>query len=545
MNGAELFVQELQKQGVTHVATLCGHGLNPFDKACQEAGLRLIDVRNEQAAGYIADATGRLTRRVGVCAVSSGVAHANAMTGVVNAYFDGAPMLLVSGSGSTETMGLGHFQDLDQVALAAPVCKYARLVDRPERIPQLIHEAFAAALAGRPGPVHLTLPLDVQLAEAHPDRAFRVIAPPGRDTLAAQGDPERIAAVAGLLARSERPLLIAGSGLFYAEGEDALRTFAEELAMPVVTPIWDRGSIPLPIEPFMGVIGAATGGPNLLADADLILMAGAACDYRVGFLQPPAIRNDAQIVRIDIDPARLLQGAGAHHCLLGDPRFVLIQLIEAARQKTVRPYTDWLQEARSRRDSFRQGVLSARERSPKGLHALDIVEAVRALLTDETILIIDGGNIGQWVHQALCDRYPGHWLTCGASGVIGYGIPAAMAARAIHPDRPIILVSGDGSLTFSVAELETAARQKLPFVIIVADDQAWGITLTGQMKELGRGITSELGPIRFDLMAEAFGARGAVVRSAEGIIPAIREGLAADRPTLIHIPIVRSNPAPA
>ena len=142
MKGIQLLVRELQRRGVPFIATLCGHGLNDLDQACEEAGLPLIDVRNEQAAGYMAEVTGRLSRRVGVCAVSSGVAHANAMTGVVNAYFDGAPMLLITGSASTETMGMGHFQDLDQVALAAPVCKYARVIDRAERIPEFFHQAL-------------------------------------------------------------------------------------------------------------------------------------------------------------------------------------------------------------------------------------------------------------------------------------------------------------------------------------------------------------------------------------------------------------------
>ena len=544
MNGVQLFVRELQKRDVRFVATLCGHGLNPFDKACDDAGLRLVDVRNEQAAGYMAEVTGRLTRSVGVCAVSSGVAHANAMTGVVNAHFDGAPMLLVTGSGSTETMGLGQFQDLDQVALSKPVCKYARVIDRPERIPQFINEAFASALSGRPGPVHLTLPLDVQTAEVNPDHIVRQLPSPGLESQSSFGDPEQISRVADLLAHAERPLLIAGSGVYYAEGEEALLEFAESQAVPVVVPIWDRGPIPRPVDPFVGVIGAATGGPRLLDDADLILMVGASCDYRVGYLQPPAIRPDAHIVRIHADPARISQGVGAHYYVLGSPKTVLQQLTEACVQKEIRPTATWLEEARSRQQAFRLEVLLKRPDSPEQLHALDIVEAVRSVLTEETILIVDGGNIGQWIHQTLCDRYPGHWLTCGASGVIGYGIPAAMAARLVYPERPIIVITGDGSVTFSIAELESAARQQLGFAVIVADDQAWGIALSGQMRELGQGITSELGPVRFDKVAEGFGARGLQVSTVGEIVPAIRKGLRFDRPTLIHVPVVRSNPVP-
>ena len=541
MLGVELFVQELKARGTPFIATTCGHGLNDFHKACEDAGLRLIDVRNEQAAGYMAEVAGRLSRQVGVCAVSSGVAHVNAMTGMVNAYFDGAPALFITGSAATQTMGKGHFQDLDQVALAAPVCKYARTIDQPERIRQFVHEAFAAALSGRPGPVHLTFPMDIQAAKVSPEQPVIVL--PDANMPSPPPDPEQIARLVQFLSQAERPLLIAGTGLYYARGEGALASFAKALSIPVVVPIWDRGSIPQPSNEFMGTIGTATGGPRLLADADLILMVGAACDYRVGYLQPPAIREDARIARIDVDPAQLHQGPSAHISMLADPRCVLEDLAPACAARGIRPRAAWLKEARARQQALRQACLEARRLAPAGLHALDILEAVRSVLTDDTILLIDGGNIGQWFHQVFIDRYPGHWLTCGASAVVGYGLPGAMAARALYPDRPVILISGDGSLTFTVAELESAARQRLGFVILLADDQAWGITLTEQWRRYGHGITSELGPIEYATMAEAFGAHGVRVASARELVPAIRRGLSADRPTLIHVPVVRSNPA--
>lgn len=489
----------------------------------------------------MAEVAGRLTRQVGVCAVSSGVAHVNAMTGMVNAYFDGAPALFITGSAATGTMGKGHFQDLDQVALAAPVCKYARTIDQPEHIRQFVHEAFAAALSGRPGPVHLTFPMDIQAAEVSPEQPVIVL--PDANIPSPPPDPEQIARLVQFLSQAERPLLIAGTGLYYARGEGALASFAKALSIPVVVPIWDRGSIPQPSNEFMGTIGAATGGPRLLADSDLILMVGAACDYRVGYLQPPAIREDARIARIDVDPAQLHQGPSAHIAMLADPRCVLEDLAPACAARGIRPRAAWLKEARARQQALRQACLEARRLAPAGLHALDILEAVRSVLTDDTILLIDGGNVGQWFHQVFIDRYPSHWLTCGASAVVGYGLPGAMAARALYPDRPVILISGDGSLTFTVAELESAARQRLGFVILLADDQAWGITLTEQRRRYGHGITSELGPIEYATMAEAFGAHGVRVASATELVPAIRRGLSADRPTLIHVPVVRSNPA--
>lgn len=542
MNGAELLVQELGKRGVDYIATLCGHGLDPVDAACRDAGMHLVDVRNEQAAGYIADATGRLTRRVGVCAVSSGVAHANALTGVVNAFFDGAPMLLISGSGPVSTAGMGHFQDLDQVAMAAPVCKYARLVDRAERIPQLVHEAFASALSGTPGPVHLTVPLDVLTAQVNPDAILQVSECTFPHLHGTQADPACVETAAEWLTSARHPLIVAGSGLFYACGEAALADFSEALAIPVVTPIWDRGSVSTKGTTFMGVLGAATGGPDLLCDADLVLMVGAACDYRVGYLQPPAVAPTARVIRVAPDPLETARGGGAHLSVVGNPRTVLEQLTVACKAAAVPPKADWLGEASRRSETFRQRFLSTDTRTDEGIHALDIVTAIGSVLTDDTVLVVDGGNIGQWAHQVLCDRYPGHWLTCGASGVVGFGIPGAMAARLTYPDRPIILLSGDGSIGFTIAELESAARQHLGFALVLADDRAWGIVLTGHKASFGEGITSELSSVDYAGVATAFGARGTRIGQVDEIAPAIAEAATGDVPTLIHVPTARNNP---
>lgn len=542
MIGANLLVQELLQRGVGFVSTLCGHGLNPFYVACRAQGLKLVDTRNEQAAAYLAEAYGRLSRRVGVCAVSSGVAHVNALTGVANAYFDGSPMLLLSGSGAVATMGLGHFQDLDQEAVAAPLCKFASTVTVAERIPQLVEQAFAAATSGRPGPVHLTIPLDVQNAEVNMDWVVKSPARTSTVEQHAEGDPQAIREVVRLLGEAQRPLLVAGSGVFYAAGEQAVASFTKACAVPFVVPIWDRGTAEKPCQEFAGVVGAATGGPRLLADADLIILLGVHFDYRIGYLQPPAVHPQARMVRIDVDPAELSRGVRTQITIQGDARSVLTQLLEEVQRQKTSPHTSWLKEADLRRRQFRDDRALARGRAATGTHALDILSALRGVLTDDTVLIVDGGNIGQWAHQILFDRYPGHWLTCGASAVVGFGLPAAMAARLLYPERPVILLSGDGAMTFTIAELESAARQGLNFVVVVADDSAWGITLTEHVRAFGQGLASELGPVSFDQVAQGFGAIGVRVSTPEEIQPAIAKGLLEKRPTLIHVPIVRSNP---
>jgi acetolactate synthase-1/2/3 large subunit len=553
MTGADLLVQLLKAQNVPFVSTLCGNGLDPLYVACKRHSLRLIDVRNEQAAGYMADAIGKLTRHVGICTSSSGVAHINALTGVTNAYFDGTPLLLLTGASESRTAGMGNFQDLDQVTLARPLCKLAQRVDRPERIALAVREALAVAMSGRPGPVHLTIPGDVLHAAVNDADAERLFAGTGGSERTAgrsfgavpapppaSGDPALVREAVNLLARARRPLLVAGSGVFYASAEEALGRLAAAAGTPVVTPIWDRGAVSRPMPEYLGVIGAASGAPPLLADADLILLVGSRVDYRVGYLKAPAVSADARLLRIDRDPAELNQGVLPDVGILGDPSVVLKQIWEEWLRRHLAPNAGWLREAQARNQRFRAGW--AKPPAAGSMSGHHLVEALRSVLSDETIFLIDGGNIGQWAHVLLWDRYPGHWLTCGASAVVGWGLPAAIAAKLLHPDRPVLLLSGDGAIGFTIAELETAVRHHANVVVVVADDQAWGIVASDQKRSLGEPIASLLGPVDYARVAQGFGARGVTVKAPGELTRAVREALAADQPTLVEVPIALLGP---
>jgi thiamine pyrophosphate-dependent acetolactate synthase large subunit-like protein len=271
--------------------------------------------------------------------------------------------------------------------------------------------------------------------------------------------------------------------------------FCEQAAIPVVTPIWDRGVIHQPTRVFQGVIGAATGGAEILPEADCILLAGAVIDYRLGYLQS----SPAQVFRF-----------------------------ERAWDKLESPkHEAWLARCSASHQDFRQ------KREPR---TPDIIRAIQEVLDRDPVLLIDGGSIGQWAHQVLChDRYPSHWLTCGRSGVVGWGLGGAMAARLVYPDRPIILLSGDGAFTFTVSELECAVRQNLPLVAIVADDQGWGITRLGHVKQFGEAIASNLGPIDFKKLAESLGAKTAELSE-------LSEAISKPQVTVIHAPIEGGNP---
>jgi acetolactate synthase-1/2/3 large subunit len=519
MTAAEWLIDDLRERGVVWMATLCGHGLDPLFQAARNAGMRLIDTRNEQTASYIAESWGRLTGRPGVCAVSSGIAQVNALTGAANAWFDCAPMLLISGSAATTTAGMGHFQDLDQVTLARPITKFSRSIDCASRVREILADALGIAAADPRGPVHLLFPMDIQNTEV-PESAL--VSPaalsPRRAAVGADVDE-----AAHALGASEKPLVIAGSGIFYDhEGPEMLR-FCEQCRVPVVTPIWDRGSVDQPSPVFLGVIGAATGGPPYLSEADCIVMAGAEVDYRLGYLRPPAVRSDA----------RFLSFRGRWD-----------ELAASCRRQNVKAPEAWLASCVGRRDEFRRSVEDRVPETTGGtMHAVHIIRAIQDILAEDPVLLIDGGNIGQWAHQLLCsDRYPSYWLTCGRSGVVGWGIGGAIAARLAYPQRPVILLSGDGAFTFNIADLESAARQKLPFVAIVADDQGWGITRSGHVRQFGAPIASSLGPIAFDRLTDSLGCRGVRAETPAQLARELRQAMKSPELTVIHAPISGGGP---
>jgi len=544
LTGADILVAELARHGVRWVATLCGNGMNPFYLACRRADIRLIDTHNEQASAYIADAYARLTGQLGVCAVSSGIAHINALTGIANSFFDGAAVLLITGASAGYGARRGVFQEFDQVALAAPICKFSSLVTRADDLAFLTRQAIAAACTGRPGPAHLTVPLDVLEDQVggligEPTRMLPYMQAPGSPS------PELLRNAAKLINHSQSPLLIVGTGAFHAQAQGPAMEFSEVAAVPVVTPIWDRGIVERPHPNFLGVVGAASGEPKLLADADLVILVGAQVDYRIGFLKPPAVQKDLRIIRIDSDPCALRQGVEPDIAIVANPSICLKGLTaEIQRFGSISSHAAWLDESRRRWGLFHErwvkGTLP--EQPMTGRH---IIEAIRPFLTDDTILLIDGGNIGQWAHMVLADHYPSRWLTCGASGVVGWGIPGAMAAKLAFPERPVLLLSGDGAFGFTTAEIESAARQNLPFVAVVADDSAWGIVVSGQRQAFGEDgiLASRFGSIKYAEVAKAFGADGMMAESAGEIVKAIRQGFASDKPTIIHVPIKVGGPA--
>jgi acetolactate synthase-1/2/3 large subunit len=535
MNAAQWLVLTLKKRGVECLYVLCGNGLDPLLDACLDAQLRVTDVRNEQAAAYMADTWGRMTGRLGVAAVSAGPGHTNALTGLANAFWDGGPMLLISGCSPLSTRGADHFQELDQVGMAAPVCKYAALVQHIAALPQQVETALACAVSGRPGPVHLTIPSDVLLTELDASAPLRDNLALCQVTPRCAGDAQLIREAVDLLATAQRPFLVVGSGAYYAQAWQPLAEFAQRLNIPVVSHIWDRGCIEAPLPQYMGVTNDELNRAMAsFAEADLILTLGARIDYRLWHGRAPGFPQDARLIRVDIEPSEIARTMTPDVGIVGDPASVLRQLTAEVRTRPPWSYDGWLAQVRASRNSLLQHWAPLGHQPAWPLPAIRICREIKPFLDQDVTFLLDGGNIGRWAHMTLFDRHPAHWHTCGASGVVGWGLSGAIAAKMARPQHPLLLLSGDGAAGFNVTEIETALRFGTPYVAVIASDGAWGIVADGQKE--GRRVACELGEIRFDRVAEALGAKGVYIERPEQLGPSIAWGLQQDTVVVIHVP---------
>lgn len=544
MTGADILVDSLRDRGIDFLSAVSGNGLAPILDACRRARFRVIDTRTEYSAAYLAEAYARLTGKVGVVAASSGIAHVNANAGLMNGWFDGSPLLLITGESARYGADTGVFQEFDHANFASAFCKYSVRVEAASQIEFCLNEAIAQAVSGRPGPVQLSIPISVSGSKVNNvDSTIR--RSPAQVAPFGAGDPTAIERATTLLQKAKRPILIAGSGAFYARAGNEVVKMAKLLPAPLTTPIWDRGVVSQAGNNFVGVIGAASGGPKLLNNADVILIAGVQVDYRLGHLQSPAIDAKARIIRIDAEPNQLHKGVSPDVAISGNIGTVLADLALRLDNKNSESRREWLEDALRINGKFRDRFNDDPPAEDGPMTGHHLIEALRPYAEDgETMILIDGGNIGQWAHQVLSDRYPAHWLTCGASGVVGWGIAGAMGARLARPNARIILLIGDGAAHFGLPELEAAVRQNLPFVGIVADDRAWGIVVTEQRAAYGEeGITASLlGKVAYAGLASSYGARGAVATTLDGLRIELSRSMNIQSPTIIHAPIKTGGP---
>jgi acetolactate synthase-1/2/3 large subunit len=514
LTGGQLVARMLKKEGVSTAFTLSGLHIAPIYVGCVEEGVRLVDTRHEQAAAHAADAWARLTRRLGVCIVTAGPGVTGTVTAVANAWAANVPLLVLGGAAPTFNQGRGSLQEMPQTQLFAGITKWSDRVPSPELVPSFLAKAFRVARSGRTGPVFLEIPWDVLSNGA--DEALADEAAAWRTDARAPGDPAKVDAALGLLARAEHPVLLGGSSVWWDGAAEALARFAEATGLPVYLNGMGRGCLP-PDHPsfFQG------SRKEALAAADVVLVVGTPLDFRVGYGTAPTFAPGAKVIQVDIDPAEIGRNRPIDVGIAGDSRSILGQLLAGAKPSGDPGWRAMLRVKEEER-AARQRVHETSAQRP--IHHFRLAKAIDEVAGREDVTYVgDGGNVVAVAAKVLRVRRPGRWLDPGPLGCLGVGAPFAIAAKLLAPERPVCVIQGDGAFGLNGMDYETAVRFGLPMVVVVGNDAAWGQIRVPQRNLYGedKSPATKLAPTRYDRLVEAMGGKGEHVDDPEELVPAL------------------------
>ena len=526
MRGGAITAAWLKANGVTHVFALSGEHVLPILDGCADEGIQVIGTRHEQGAVLAAEAFARVTGRPGVAIVTAGPGVTNAVTGLAVANTCGSPVLLLAGKTSLSRRYTGSFQDIDGRAVVAGVTKWAETCTETERIGYFLELAWRRMLAGRPGAVMLEIPHTVLKGEASVDVRPVVMPEP------AGANPAAVARAVQMLVEAEKPMIIAGGGAFWSGAGDALRAFCERARIPVTTLNAARGLVPDGDDISLGPLSE---GGLVLSQADAVLLVGSKLDASVTQGGPPLWQGHEKLIQVDIEPVSVGLNRTPDLALLGDARVVLEQLAEAWDGK---PKDEWLKQAMDFGAAMHQGWIDqTRPLTGSPVPPGRMAGEIAARGSAERILISDGGDIHTWCYTTFPAYRPGSFLgTHDALGTIGVGVPYALGAKAAAPEREVILAIGDGSFGFGMAEIETAARHGLPFVVVIANNGAWGNIRHEQGKQFGKQTDiTKLEVHAYEKVAEAFGGHAERVEDSEEVGPAIDRALASGKVAVVNV----------
>lgn len=529
--GARLFVQTMKELGIDTLFTLVGDHLNDVLREAADAQIRIVDMRHESGVTHAADAYARATRKPSMSLVTGGPGHTNSLTGIATAYLNASPVIAVSGSRATAVADRGAFQDIRQVEMAQAVVKWAAEPPSAAQIPFYLRRAYREADGGRKGPVHLSIPTDLFSGKAEaPARE------PSPLPLASEPSDEAIVQALELLRRARKPVVIAGSGVWWAHAEANLIEFLERTNLPVYTATLAKGAIPDSHPLCFGYPDPALNqaAKRAFAEADLFLIVGKRIDYRLALGSDKLLSSSAKVIQIDIEPGELGLNRKLDLPICADVGRTLRKLTSHAGEPWAT--TDWLSQLRQFKQEWTEELARrGREAGPGLLHPAAFYLELRKHLPEQTILSWDGGDFVQWGRALVPAAGSGRWLRLGPLGTIGAGLPNAIGLQIAHPQERIVMITGDGSLGFYIAELDTAVRHKLPLIVIVGNDAGWG--LERELQGVNNTVACELLPTRYDKVMEGFGGAGETVETEAEIGPAMERAFRSTVPYLINVRI--------
>jgi acetolactate synthase-1/2/3 large subunit len=528
--GGHLVARRLRAHGVTTLFTLSGGHLFSIYDGCRAEGIDIVDVRHEQSAAFAAEGWAKVTRRPGVVALTAGPGVTNGMSAIASAQQNHSPMLVLAGRAPQVRWGQGSLQELDHVPFVSPLTKLAATSTCTGEIPELIDEALFAAITPHGGAAFLDFPLDHAFGEA-PDSAAPHPLPDAADGPAADGD--ELERARELLRGAQRPVVMAGTDLYWGHGEEALRELAEGLRIPVCLNGLARGCLPADHELFF-----SRARRDALRDADLALVVGSPMDFRLGF--GGVFGDDTEIVVIDRVRAQRELPRDVAAELYGSIRDTLSALTAgrgtAGEQSGGAARAQWIARLRSIELEARAGERGELEDERAPLHPMRVYAELGRMLDRDAIVIGDGGDFVSYAGRVIDSYEPGCWLDPGPFGCLGSGPGYALAAKLAHPRRQVVLLLGDGAFGFSGMEFDTLARHGVAVVGIVGNNGIWGLEKHPMETIYGYSVAADLRPgTRYDLVVEALGGHGELVRSPAELRAALERAFAAQGPSLVNV----------
>lgn len=534
MHGGRLVARVLKNERVSHLFTLCGGHIASIYDGCIDEDIQIIDTRHEQAAAHAADAYARLTRGIGVAAVTAGPGVTDAVTAVANAYYANSPLLLLGGAAPLEQQGRGALQEMEQVALMKPITKYSIAIHQTERIPELLTQAIRIALTGKPGPVFVEIPFDILIQFV--DEENVTFPTQYRASARAYGDLKEIARAAELIAHAQNPAVLAGTPVYWDDASNELRTFVEKYNLPVFPNGMGRGTIPMNHPNCLPLARGAA-----LKHADVVLSLGVPMDFRMRYGD---FGDATKLIQVDVDAAEIGRNRAVEVGIVGNARAVLEQLHEsvgALLQGRPNPAQGaWLASLQGVEEEKRTVLAEWENSDEMPIHHLRLAHELNKILDEDTIIIADGGDVVGLAAKVLTITKPGQWLDPGPLGCLGVGLPFALAAQALSPNKKVIVLNGDGSFALNGMEFDTAARFNLPIVTVIGNDGQWGEIRLPQIALMGeeRAVATQLAPnTQYEKIADAFGGYGECVTNPNDIVPAIQRAFQGGKPSIVNVMI--------
>jgi acetolactate synthase-1/2/3 large subunit len=530
IDGGRLFAKALKKEGVEYVFTLNGGHIYNLYEGCVDEGIKVIDFRHEQVAAHAAEGWAKVTGKPGVAIVTAGPGVTDAVTGIANAFQAPSPMILIGGNAGITDHLRGGLQDFDSATFLKPVTKFSEQVKRVERIPEYVSIAFRHATSGVPGPVYLEIPIDIVGGVAEEED---VKYPSSYRTQSkAFGDPEYIKQVVDILHSTERPMVLAGSDIWWNDASEELREFVEMIDSPVFLNAMGRGSIPSD-HTNLGSLGRRYG----LVKSDTVILIGTPVDFRLGYGADSMFPQSPRLIEIMMDGSKIGQNRDIDVGVVGDSKAVLRQIMDELRATGYKsPGKGWVEEVITEDQALKaadEGMLNS-DQTP--IHPMRLMKELRDVLDRDATVIGDGGDIVTFAARVLNINEPGHWLDPGQFGCLGAGSGFAAAAQLARPGKQVCIVYGDGGFGLTGFDVESYVRFNLPIVSIVGNNGAWNQTTQGVVRRGMRGIGTYLSQeTNYAKIMDGMGGYGERVTDPEEIRPALERAFNSGKPALLDV----------